>query len=120
MMTTTQHTVTVDAAGKRIGRVATEVAAILLGKDRTDQVRYQVPPVQVTVINAAKLAIDEKKRIQKEYDRYTGYPGGRRVLSMEKLIDKKGYSEVLRKAVYGMLPGNKLRAVRMKNLTITE
>ncbi len=119
-MQTADHTVTIDATGKRVGRVASEVAIVLLGKDRTDQVRHLPAPVHVTVTNAGKLSIDEKKRIQKEYDRYTGYPGGRRVLSMEKLIEKKGYSEVLRKAVYGMLPGNKLRAVRMKNLTISE
>ena len=119
-MTTKTETFTIDAKGKRLGRVATEVAHILLGKHRTDAVRNIPAPVAVTITNASKLLIDEKKRQQKEYDRYTGYPGGRRVLSMEKLIDKKGYTEILRKAVYGMLPSNRLRAVRMKNLTISE
>jgi len=120
METHTTDTHTIDAAGKRLGRIATEAAHLLMGKHRTDVVRHQVLPVTVTIENASKLLIDEKKREQKEYDRYTGYPGGRRVLSMEKLIDKKGYREIVRKAVYGMLPSNKLRAVRMKQLTISE
>jgi large subunit ribosomal protein L13 len=118
MTTSTQETRTIDAGGKRLGRVATEIASILIGKDRTDVVRNAVPPVSVTVTNASKLLIDEKKRGQKEYDWYSGYPGGRRNLSMEQLIARQGHAEVLRKAVYGMLPHNRLRAQRMKLLTI--
>lgn len=117
---TTSDTHTIDANGKRLGRVASEAAHLLMGKHRTDVVRHQVLPVSVHIEHASKLTIDEKKREQKKYDRYTGYPGGRRVLSMEKMIDKKGYAEIVRKAVYGMLPSNKLRAVRMKQLTISE
>jgi large subunit ribosomal protein L13 len=120
MNTSTITTHTIDATGKHLGRVASEVAYLLLGKDRTDAVRNVAAPVRVEVQNVSKLAITEKKRAQKEYDRYTGYPGGRRVLNMEKLIEKKGYTEVFRKAVYGMLPNNKLRAVRMKKLIISE
>ena len=110
----------IDASGKRLGRVASEVAALLIGKDRTDAVRHQVAPVEVIVEHAANLMIEEKKRMQTEYDRYSGYPGGRSVLTMQKLIEKKGYSEVLRKAIYGMLPSNRLRAPRMKKLIIIE
>ena len=121
-MTTTQDIQqhTIDATGKRLGRVASEVAALLLGKDRTDAVRNMPAPVKVTVEHASKLMIDEKKRGQKAYQFYSGYPGGLRELSMTKLIEKKGYAEVLRKAVYGMLPSNRLRSVRMKNLTVNE
>lgn len=113
-----QHTL--DAKGRRLGRVATEAAHLLMGKDRTDVTRNNLAPVEVTITNVSKLLIDEAKRTQKTYDRYTGYPDGRRVLTMEKLIDKKGYAEVMRKAVFGMLPSNKLRAPRMKQLIITE
>jgi large subunit ribosomal protein L13 len=120
MTTTTTEAYTVDASGKRLGRVATEIAALLIGKNRTDVVRNVVPPVSVTVTNASKLLIDEKKRGQKGYEWYSGYPGGRRELSMEQLIERQGYTVVLRKAVYGMLPHNRLRAVRMKQLTIHE
>lgn len=111
---------TIDASGKRLGRLASEVASILIGKDRTDVVRNAVPAVSVTVLNAGKLAIDEKKRGTKEYQWYSGYPGGRRTLSLGQVAERRGYAEILRKAVYGMLPHNRLRARRMKQLTIHE
>lgn len=119
-MTTATDIRTIDASGKRLGRLASEVAALLAGKDKTDAVRNVVSPVSITVTNASKLLIDEKKRSQKRYDWYSGYPGGRRTLSLEQLIARAGYAEVLRKAVYGMLPHNRLRAKRMKQLTITD
>jgi large subunit ribosomal protein L13 len=119
-MTTKTEQHTIDARGKRLGRVATEAAHLLMGKHRTDAARNVVAPVTVTIENASKLLIDEKKRNQKKYDRYSGYPDGRSELTMTQLAEKKGYREVVRKAVYGMLPGNKLRAKRMKQLTISE
>ena len=111
---------TIDATGKRLGRLASEIAALLQGKHRTDAARNVVAPVSVKVEHASKLLIEERKRDQKEYDHFSGYPGGRSTILMQKLIDRKGYSEVLRKAVYGMLPSNRLRAPRMKNLAISE
>ena len=111
---------TIDAAGKRLGRVATEVATLLMGKHKPDAVKNTVASVEVTVENVRKLHISEKKREDKKYVRYTGYPGGLREMSMDKLIEKKGFSEVFRKAVYGMLPSNRLRAKRMKNLIVSE
>jgi large subunit ribosomal protein L13 len=116
--TTEQHVI--DAQGKKLGRVATEVATLLMGKHRSDVVKNRVAPVHVIVENVSKLLMSEKKRNQKEYSRYTGYPGGLRKISMQKLIDKKGYTEVFKKAVYGMLPSNRLRSERMKQLTIHE
>ncbi len=113
-----QHTI--DATGKRLGRVATEIATLLMGKHRTDVVKNVVAPVKVVVVHTGKLLIEEKKRKQTNYTRYSGYPDGLRTLSMQKIIEKKGYSEVLRKAIYGMLPSNRLRTKRMKNLTIHE
>lgn len=110
----------IDASGKRLGRVATEVASLLIGKHRTDTVRNVVPPVKVKVEHTGKLLINERKRKDTTYTRYSGYPGGLTTYTMQKLIDRKGYSEVLRKAVYGMLPSNRLRNKRMKNLTVTE
>jgi len=110
----------IDASGKRLGRIATEVARILIGKNRLDSLPNIVSPVKVTVQNTGKLLITEKKRKETVYTRYSGYPGGLTKYTMQKIIDKKGYREVLRKAVYGMLPSNRLRAKRMKNLTISE
>jgi large subunit ribosomal protein L13 len=110
---------TFDAAGRPLGRVASEAAHALLGKRSVNYVQNFVLPVEVTIINASKLAIEEKKMKQKEYTRYTGYPGGLRIQNLAMLKDKKGIEEVLRKAVDGMIPRNKLRKDRMKRLTIT-
>lgn len=117
---TKQEEHTIDARGKRLGRVATEVATLLMGKHRPDVTRHIALPIIVTVTNASKLLLEEKKRAQTKYDRYSGYPDGRSELSMQQIIDRKGYGEIVRKAVYGMLPNNKLRAVRMKKLIVTE
>lgn len=112
------HEYTIDAQGKRLGRLASEVAVLLMGKNLPDFTRNTVADVQVTVENIDKLDIAPKKRDQKEYDHYTGYPGGRRVYNMDSVIEDKGYGEVFKKAVMGMLPGNKLRPEVMKNLVI--
>ncbi len=113
-------TYTIDATDRPIGRVATEAATILLGKNTPEFAKNVVPAVQVTVENVEKLKISEKKRSQKEYQRYSGYPGGLKIQSLQDLIDKKGYEEAMRKAIYGMLPGNKLRAERMKRVTFNK
>jgi len=110
----------IDATGKRLGRLASEIAQLLLGKDKADFAKNVVAPVVVEVTNASKLDIDIKKQEEKKYVRYSGYPGGLKESTMSDVIEKKGYSEVLRKAVYGMIPGNKLRDPRMKNLIIIE
>lgn len=110
---------TVDAKGRSLGRVASEAASALLGKKSVQYVKNKVLLVEVTITNAGSLVIAEKKMQQKEYVRYTGYPGGLRTTSLQMLKDKKGIEEVLRKAVDGMIPRNKLRKERMKRLTIT-
>ncbi len=109
----------IDATGRTLGRVASEVATVLTGKNSTEFVKYRVLPVEVTVENTKKLLILER-RMKKTYVHYTGYPGGLRTTTMKSLIEKKGIHEVLRKAVYGMIPHNKLRRERMKNLIITD
>lgn len=110
---------TIDATGQSLGRVASEAASALLGKKSAHFVRNEVLPVEVHIVNAEQLSIAEKKQAQKEYTRYTGFPGGLRITTMKMLIEKKGVSEALRKAVDGMLPRNTLRKERMKRLTIT-
>ncbi|MEK7099809.1 MAG: 50S ribosomal protein L13 [Patescibacteria group bacterium] len=111
---------TIDASGQALGRVASEAAAILLGKKSVNFVKNEVLPVEVVILNAGKLAMTEKRIKGKEYTHYTGYPGGIRTTSMQMMIEKKGTSEVLRKAVDGMIPRNKLRKERMKRITITD
>jgi large subunit ribosomal protein L13 len=114
----TYKEVTFDAAGKRLGRIASEIAHILIGKDSPDFAPNVVARVKVTVENIDSMALSEKKLSEKEYQRYSGYPGGRKVFTLADVIKQHGVAEVLNKAVYGMLPANKLRKLRMKNLII--
>jgi len=114
------ETHTIDAKGERLGRLATKVAVILMGKDRVDYARNQVADVTVTVENASKLDISDDRLDNKEYDRHSGYPGGRKVETARNVVEKKGYGELIRRAVRGMLPDNKLKDPTMKNLIITE
>ncbi|KKR45451.1 MAG: hypothetical protein A3G47_00640 [Candidatus Zambryskibacteria bacterium RIFCSPLOWO2_12_FULL_39_45] len=111
---------TIDAENKKIGRVATEAAVYLMGKNMADFKRNSIPNITVEIKNTSKASIDEKKKLQKTYSRYSGYPGGLKKPIMSKVIAKKGYSELFKEAVLGMLPKNKLRQKMMNNLIITE
>jgi len=111
---------TVDANGKALGRVATEIVKLLRGKNEANFTNHIAPNVKITVVNASKLDVAPKKLKEKIYRHYTGHPGGLREKKMGDLIATKGWAEPIKKAVYGMLPDNRLRAVMMKNLIITE
>ncbi|MFA6253735.1 MAG: 50S ribosomal protein L13 [Candidatus Paceibacterota bacterium] len=110
----------IDASNKALGRVATEAAELLRGKNTTAFAKNLAPKVTVKIINASKLDVTQKKLREKIYVHYTGHPGGLRKTALTYLIAKKGWSEPIKKAVYGMLPANRLRAVMIKNLIITE
>ncbi len=110
----------IDAKNKVPGRVATEVAVLLMGKNRTDFSRNKIPDVEIEVLNATGMKLDAKKLRDKKYARHSLYPGGLTLETMAHVVEKKGAREVLRRAVYGMLPKNKLRARMMKNLKIHE
>lgn len=109
----------IDAKGKRLGRVATEAASVLLGKNTTTFMKNEVVPVTVKIQNAGALDITEKK-LEEEFQRYTGYPGGRRVETLGHLKDRRGIEEVVRRVVAGMIPKNKLHDPRLKNLEVNE
>ncbi len=109
---------TIDVTGKKLGRVASDIAMILMGKDSPEYAPNVVANVKVTIEGVDKLAFTDKKLSEKEYQRYSGYPGGRKVFNMAHVVEQHGAAEVLRKAVYGMLPANKLRKLRMQNLII--
>lgn len=111
---------TIDAEGKKLGRVASEVAMILMGKNKPTYKRNLAPDVLVKIENASKLDISEKKRGDKVYTRYSGYPGGLKSETLGEVIDKKTEAEALRRAVYGMLPANKLRKIMLSRLVIEE
>jgi large subunit ribosomal protein L13 len=111
---------TLDAQNKKIGRIAAQAAVYLMGKNKASFARNTMPEVKVEIINTSKASIDEKKKDTKVYSRYSGYPGGLRQPKMSDVIAKKGYSELFREAVSGMLPKNKLRSRMMSNLTVKE
>lgn len=111
-------TYTIDAANKPLGRLATKIATLLRGKHKPDFVPYKDMGNFVMVKNVDKIKITGKKLKQKIYYRHSGYPGGLSGAPMEKVVAEKGFGEVLRKAVWGMLPKNKLRARQIKRLKI--
>ena len=110
----------IDAKGKAIGRVASEAAKYLNGKMSAGFERNKKEDVVVTIVNASGLKITEKKARTVKHVRYSGYPGGKTETPLAKVIEKKGHSELLKHAVKGMLPANKLRPTLMKKLIITE
>lgn len=111
---------TIDATDKRLGRVASEAAHVLLGKDTPAFAKHVVAPVRVHIEGAGKLAITEARKDGKVYTRYSGHPGGLKAETLQDVIEKRGVGEALRRAVYNMLPANRLRKERMKHLVITE
>lgn len=108
----------IDAKNQKLGRLASEVAKILIGKDTPEFAKNIVPNVQVEVINASQLDFTEKKKTDKYYLTYSGYPGGQKKEKLGDLIARRGYHEVIERAVYGMLPKNKLRSEMIKGLTV--
>jgi large subunit ribosomal protein L13 len=112
---------TIDATGRSFGRVATEAANILRGKDSPDFERNRITGMKVNIINASSVHISTRSKLtNKEYVRYSGYPGGQKKESLKKLLERRGYKEVFKKAVRGMLPSNKLRPELMKRLNVSD
>ena len=111
---------TIDASGKTLGRVATEIAMSLMGKTSAKFQRHVYSGFPVKVVNASKLRITTKKLAEIYHTRYSGYRGGLRVLKGTETAEKKGLKELIRLATYQMLPDNKLRREMMKNLKIED
>lgn len=111
---------TLDAQNRSIGRVATEAAVLLMGKNTTTFVKNAIPDITVEIKNASKAKITGSKMSQKTYSRYSGYPGGLRQPTMTQVIAKKGYSQLIKEAISGMLPKNKLRTKMLNNVKISE
>lgn len=112
-----RKTHTIDAAGKVLGRLATKIAILLRGKNKPDFVLNKDMGDFVIVKNFDKIKFTGKKFEQKIYYHHTGYLGGLKETPLKKLFEKNP-AEVLKKAVFGMLPKNKLRARQIKRLTV--
>lgn len=107
----------IDAKGETLGRMATIIARLLIGKDNPYFVRYLDCGDWVVVINAADVKVSGKKASQKLYYRHSGYPGGFKEITFEKQIERDP-TKVIRHAVSGMLPKNKLRKTMLTRLRI--
>lgn len=102
----------IDLAGQTLGRVAVKIAQLLVGKSKAYFVRHLDCGDFVTVKNFEKVKVTGKKEDKKIYTRYSGYPGGIRKTPLNKMNPK----EVVRRAVLGMLPNNKLRDIWITRL----
>ncbi len=107
----------VDATGKTLGRLASEIAKILMGKHKPTCTPHVDGGDFVVVVNAEKIHATGKKLDKKIYYKHTGYPGGLKETTLREMLQKKP-EEVIRLAVRGMLPKNKLRDRRMKRLKV--
>ena len=107
----------VDATGKTLGRLAAEIAHRLRGKHKPEYTPHVDTGDYIVVVNAEKVRVTGAKRTDKMYHRHTGYPGGLKSLSFEKLIDKAP-ERVIEGAVKGMLPRNPLGRAMFRKLKV--
>ncbi len=118
--TDTRTEVTIDASGRTLGRVASEVAMSLMGKTKATFERNKYSGFPVKVTNASKIKITAKKLDEIFHTRYSGIPGGLRILKGTETAEKRGLKELVKLATFNMLPDNKIRRVMMKNLKIED
>ncbi len=110
-----RETHTIDAKDKVLGRLATQIALLLRGKHKSDFVPNKDMGDFVVVKNISKIKISSKKLEEKKYYHHTRYPGSLKEVPMKKIFERDP-GEVLKRAVLGMLPKNKLRAEQIKRL----
>ena len=115
--TATKEWVVIDANGEVLGRLASQVAKILRGKNKPSYTPHVDCGDYVIVINADKVKLTGKKMTDKVYTRHSGYPGGRRYTTPEEYLQKKP-TFLVENAVKGMLPRTRLGAVLLKNLKV--
>ena len=107
----------VDAEGKTLGRLATQIADTLRGKNKPQYTPHTDTGDFVVVVNAEKIHVTGKKLDQKMYHRHSGYPGGLRSRTLREQLERRP-TEVIRKAVKGMLPRNRLASAQLTKLKI--
>jgi len=112
-----RETHVIDASEKILGRLATEVATILMGKNKPQFVPYLDTGDFVVITNAGKIKVTGKKMKDKTYTRHSGYPGGLRVETFDKMIARKP-EYIIEHAVKGMLPNNRLGRQMIKKLKV--
>jgi large subunit ribosomal protein L13 len=108
---------TIDGSGRILGRLASEVAVILMGKNKPSFLPYNLSNNKVVVYNVSQIALSGKKKEDKVYYRHSGYLGGIKSSTFRE-ISGKNPTDPFRRAVYRMLPKNKLRDKMIKNLKL--
>lgn len=109
----------IDAEGEVVGRMCTKIASVLRGKHKPSYTPHVDTGDYVIVINAGKIRFTGNKLDQKEYQRYSGYPGGQKSRTAREMLDKKPIG-VVEAAVRGMLPKNRLGRAMFKKLFVYE
>jgi large subunit ribosomal protein L13 len=109
--------VLVDASGETLGRLATRIADALRGKRKPEYTPHIDTGDFVVVVNAEKVAVTGNKREQKLYRRHSGYPGGLRTRTLDEMLERRP-EEVIRLAVKGMLPRNRLGRQQLRKLRV--
>jgi large subunit ribosomal protein L13 len=107
----------VDAEGQTLGRLATEVARILRGKNKPQYTPHADTGDFVVVVNAEKVVVTGRKAEQKVYRRHSGYPGGLKTTTYEQMLERRP-TEILRRAVKGMMPKTRLARQQLRKLKI--
>jgi large subunit ribosomal protein L13 len=107
----------VDAEGRTLGRLATEIVKILRGKNKPQYTPHVDVGDFVVVVNAEKVVVTGKKAEQKVYRRHSGYPGGMKETSYGRMMERRP-AEILRRAVYGMMPKTRLARQQLRKLKI--
>jgi large subunit ribosomal protein L13 len=109
----------IDASGQTLGRLASQVAVLLMGKHKPQYVPYIDTGDFVIVLNASKIKVTGNKAKQKMYYRHSGYPGGLKEVNFEKMLDTHPV-RIIEHAVKGMLPSNRLGRAMYKKLKVYE
>jgi large subunit ribosomal protein L13 len=107
----------IDAEGRTLGRLASEIAKVLRGKNKPQYTPHVDVGDFVVVVNAEKVVVTGKKAEQKVYRRHSGYPGGLKTTTYGRMMGRRP-EEILRKAVYGMMPKTRLARQQMRKLKI--
>jgi large subunit ribosomal protein L13 len=107
----------IDATGKTLGRLATQIADALRGKRKPEYTPHVDVGDFVIVVNAEKISVTGKKLEDKRYYRHSGYPGGLRSRTLEEMLARRP-EEVIRRAVKGMLPRNRLGRAQLRKLKV--
>jgi large subunit ribosomal protein L13 len=115
--TVTRQWYVVDAAGKTLGRLCTEIANRLRGKHKPEYTPHVDTGDYIVVVNAGKIVVTGNKTTDKLYQHHTGYPGGIKSLSFDKLL-MKSPEMIIEKAVKGMMPKNKLSRAMLSKLKV--